>query len=206
MNIAEQMGLVLERTSHSVNIKERMDFSCALFTADGELIANAPHIPVHLGSMSDSVRAVIEKHENNISPGDSFILNNPYQGGTHLPDITVITPVFEQDTNDQKPSLLFFVASRGHHADIGGITPGSMPASSQSIIEEGVLLDNIRFVQNYQLDDALLTKLLTQGQYPARKPDQNIADLRAQLAANHQGISELHKLIEEFGREQGYTT
>ena len=199
MNIAEQMGLVLERTSHSVNIKERMDFSCALFTADGELIANAPHIPVHLGSMSDSVRAVIEKHENNISPGDSFILNNPYQGGTHLPDITVITPVFEQDTSDHKTSQMFFVASRGHHADIGGITPGSMPASSQSITEEGVLLDNIRFVKNYQFDEALLTKLLTRGQYPARKPEQNIADLRAQLAANHQGISELHKLLEEFG-------
>ena len=201
MNIAEQMGLVLERTSHSVNIKERMDFSCALFTAEGELIANAPHIPVHLGSMSDSVRAVIEKHKNNINPGDSFILNNPYEGGTHLPDITVITPVFEADNNNQKPSRLFFVASRGHHADIGGITPGSMPASSQSIDEEGVLLDNIRFVQNYQLDEMLLTKLLTQGQYPARKPEQNIADCRAQLAANHQGISELHKLLEEFGSD-----
>ncbi len=163
MAIAEQMGLVLQRTSHSVNIKERMDFSCALFTSDGELIANAPHIPVHLGSMSDSVRAVIEKHKNDISAGDSFILNNPYQGGTHLPDITVITPVFKQDTDDQKPSLLFFVASRGHHADIGGITPGSMPASSQSIAEEGILLDNICFVKNYQLDEALLTKLLTRG-------------------------------------------
>lgn len=201
MNIAEQMGLILERTSHSVNIKERMDFSCALFTAAGELIANAPHIPVHLGSMSDSVRAVIDKHKNNINPGDSFILNNPYEGGTHLPDITVITPVFEHSNNNKKLSPLFFVASRGHHADIGGITPGSMPASSQTIVEEGVLLDNIRFVQNFQFDEELLTKLLTQGQYPARKPEQNIADLRAQLAANHQGISELHKLLEEFGSD-----
>jgi 5-oxoprolinase (ATP-hydrolysing) len=195
MNIAEQMGLVLERTSHSVNIKERMDFSCALFTANGELIANAPHIPVHLGSMSDSVRAVIDKHKNAIKHGDSFILNNPYQGGTHLPDITVITPVYCPDNE----TLLFFVASRGHHADIGGITPGSMPASSQNIIEEGVLFDNIRFVQNYRLDEALLTAILTRGPYPARKPEQNIADLQAQLAANHQGINELHKLLHEFG-------
>jgi 5-oxoprolinase (ATP-hydrolysing) len=195
MNIAEQMGLVLERTSHSVNIKERMDFSCALFTAAGELIANAPHIPVHLGSMSDSVSAVIDKHKNDISRGDSFILNNPYQGGTHLPDITVITPVYSQDNK----SLLFFVASRGHHADIGGITPGSMPANSENIMEEGVLFDNIRFVQNYRLDETLLTAILTKGPYPARKPEQNIADLRAQLAANHQGINELHKLLDEFG-------
>ncbi len=139
MAIAEQMGLVLERTSHSVNIKERLDFSCALFTPTGDLIANAPHIPVHLGSMSDSVRAVIEKYKNDIQAGDSFILNNPYQGGTHLPDITVITPVFEQDKDGvQKQSLLFFVASRGHHADIGGITPGSMPATSKNISEEGI--------------------------------------------------------------------
>ena len=200
MTIAEQMGLVLERTSHSVNIKERMDFSCALFTPSGDLIANAPHIPVHLGSMSDSVRAVIKKYQNDIHAGDSFILNNPYQGGTHLPDITVITPVFEQDKDDtQNKSLLFFVASRGHHADIGGITPGSMPATSQSINEEGILLDNIRFVRNHQLDESLLNQLLTQNPYPARTPKQNIADLRAQLAANHKGISELHKLLEEFG-------
>ncbi|GMR18478.1 MAG: hydantoinase B/oxoprolinase family protein [Gammaproteobacteria bacterium] len=200
MAIAEQMGLVLERTSHSVNIKERMDFSCALFTPSGDLIANAPHIPVHLGSMSDSVRAVIEKHKNDINAGDSFILNNPYQGGTHLPDITVITPVFEQGNDDmQNKSLLFFVASRGHHADIGGITPGSMPATSQNISEEGILLDNIRFVKNHRLDENLLNELLTRNQYPARKPEQNIADLRAQLAANHQGISELHKLLDEFG-------
>jgi 5-oxoprolinase (ATP-hydrolysing) len=202
MSIAEQMGLVLERTSHSVNIKERMDFSCALFTAKGDLIANAPHIPVHLGSMSDSVRAVIEKYKDDINDGDSFILNNPYQGGTHLPDITVITPVFEQQNNNQDTaSLLFYVASRGHHADIGGITPGSMPANSRDITEEGILLDNLRFVKDYRFDEALLTELLAQGEYPARKPEQNIADLRAQLAANHQGISELHKLIEEFGTE-----
>ncbi|MEA1889344.1 MAG: hydantoinase B/oxoprolinase family protein [Pseudomonadota bacterium] len=200
MAIAEQMGLVLERTSHSVNIKERMDFSCALFTADGDLIANAPHIPVHLGSMSDSVRAVINKFKDDISRGDSFILNNPYQGGTHLPDITVITPVFEQDKDDtQNKSLLFFVASRGHHADIGGITPGSMPASSQSINEEGILLDNIRFVNNHQLDENFLNGLLTQNQYPARNPEQNIADLRAQMAANQQGINELLILLDEFG-------
>ena len=195
MNIAEQMGLVLERTSHSVNIKERMDFSCALFTAKGDLIANAPHIPVHLGSMSDSVRAVIQKYKDDINPGDSFILNNPYQGGTHLPDITVITPVYDRD----KDSLLFYVASRGHHADIGGITPGSMPANSRNILEEGILLDNIRFVKNYRLDERLLQEVLTGGKFPARKPERNIADLRAQLAANHQGISELHKLLDEFG-------
>jgi 5-oxoprolinase (ATP-hydrolysing) len=200
MAIAEQMGLVLQRTSHSVNIKERMDFSCALFTPEGDLIANAPHIPVHLGSMSDSVRAVIKKYKNDINAGDSFILNNPYQGGTHLPDITVITPVFEQDKDDkQNVSLLFFVASRGHHADIGGITPGSMPATSQSINEEGILLDNIRFVHNHQLDENFLYELLTQNQYPARNPEQNIADLRAQLAANQQGINELQKLLDEFG-------
>ena len=200
MAIAEQMGLVLQRTSHSVNIKERMDFSCALFTPEGDLIANAPHIPVHLGSMSDSVRAVIKKYKNDIHAGDSFILNNPYQGGTHLPDITVITPVFEQGKDDKKnESLLFFVASRGHHADIGGITPGSMPATSQSINEEGILLDNIRFVNNHQLDENFLNELLTQNQYPARNPEQNIADLRAQLAANQQGINELHILLDEFG-------
>ncbi|MEN8710686.1 MAG: hydantoinase/oxoprolinase family protein, partial [Arenicellales bacterium] len=164
MSIAEQMGLVLERTSHSVNIKERMDFSCALFTAKGDLIANAPHIPVHLGSMSDSVRAVIEKYKDDINDGDSFILNNPYQGGTHLPDITVITPVFEQQNNNQDTaSLLFYVASRGHHADIGGITPGSMPANSRNITEEGILLDNLRFVKDYRFDEALLTELLAQG-------------------------------------------
>ena len=202
MSIAEQMGLVLERTSHSVNIKERMDFSCAIFTANGDLIANAPHIPVHLGSMSDSVRAVIDKYKGDINAGDSFILNNPYQGGTHLPDITVITPVFEDGSNDQDTnSLLFFVASRGHHADIGGITPGSMPAYSQNIAEEGILLDNLRLVKNYLFDEILIKELLAQGAYPARKPEQNIADLRAQLAANHQGISELHKLLLEFGSE-----
>lgn len=200
MSIAEQMGLVLERTSHSVNIKERMDFSCALFTSNGDLIANAPHIPVHLGSMSDSVRAVIDKYKDDINDGDSFILNNPYQGGTHLPDITVITPVFEQHYKNQKAaSLVFFVASRGHHADIGGITPGSMPANSHDISEEGILLDNLRFVKNYRFDEALLTELLASGKYPARNPEQNIADLRAQLAANQQGISELHKLLQEFG-------
>ncbi len=204
MSIAEQMGLVLERTSHSVNIKERMDFSCALFTPAGDLIANAPHIPVHLGSMSDSVRAVIQKYSGDIRTGDSFVLNNPYSGGTHLPDITVITPVFDK----LNTSLLFFVASRGHHADIGGITPGSMPASSGNISEEGVLLDNIRFVRNNLLDEKLLTSLLRGNKHPARNPAQNIADLRAQLAANQQGIRELHVLLDEFctDRVTAYTT
>jgi len=195
MSIAEQMGLILARTSHSVNIKERMDFSCALFTNEGDLIANAPHIPVHLGSMSDSVRAVIKKYQNDINAGDSFVLNNPFEGGTHLPDITVITPVFDASNT----ALLFFVASRGHHADIGGITPGSMPANSTSIEEEGILLDNLRIVSNYQLDVEQLHELLAQGQYPARRPQQNIADLRAQLAANHQGIHEIQRMLSEFG-------
>jgi 5-oxoprolinase (ATP-hydrolysing) len=198
MSIAEQMGLILERTSHSVNIKERMDFSCALFTASGDLIANAPHIPVHLGSMSDSVRAVINKHSGDIHAGDSFVLNNPYQGGTHLPDVTVISPVYDENSR----TLLFFVASRGHHADIGGITPGSMPATSTSIDEEGILLDNVRIVRDYQLDEELLTRLFSKGTYPARNTAQNIADLRAQLAANHQGISELHRLLREFGENK----
>lgn len=195
MSIAEQMGLILARTSHSVNIKERMDFSCALFTNEGDLIANAPHIPVHLGSMSDSVRAVIKKYQDDINAGDSFVLNNPFEGGTHLPDITVITPVFDASNT----ALLFFVASRGHHADIGGITPGSMPANSTSIDEEGILLDNLRIVSHYQLDEKQLHELLSQGQYPARRPQQNIADLRAQLAANHQGIHEIQRMLDEFG-------
>jgi len=195
MSIAEQMGFALARTSHSVNIKERLDFSCALFDPTGNLIANAPHVPVHLGSMSDSVRAVIAKHGDDIRAGDAYVLNNPYQGGTHLPDITAVTPVFD----DQDECLLFFVASRGHHADIGGISPGSMPSGSHRIDEEGILFDNLRLVRNCVLDEQTLRNTLTSGDWPARKPQQNIADLQAQLAANTQGARELHVLIDEFG-------
>ena len=195
MSIAEQMGFALARTSHSVNIKERLDFSCALFDPTGNLVANAPHVPVHLGSMSDSVRAVIARHGDDMCAGDAWVLNNPYQGGTHLPDITAVTPVFDEHKN----RLLFFVASRGHHADIGGISPGSMPSDSHRIDEEGILLDNLRLVRNHILDEQTLRDTLASGNWPARKPQQNIADLQAQLAANSQGVRELHALINEFG-------
>jgi 5-oxoprolinase (ATP-hydrolysing) len=195
MGIAEQMGVALARTSHSVNIKERLDFSCALFDSAGNLVANAPHVPVHLGSMSDSVRAVIAKHGADIRPGDAYVLNNPYRGGTHLPDITAVTPVFDK----QDEHLLFFVAARGHHADIGGISPGSMPANSHSIEEEGILLDNLRLVRNHRLDSTALRNALESGDWPARNAEQNIADLQAQFAANTRGVHELHALIDEFG-------
>jgi len=197
MGIAEQMGLTLARTSHSVNIKERLDFSCALFGADGALVANAPHVPVHLGSMSAAVRAVLDRHGPSMRAGDAYVHNNPYAGGTHLPDITVITPVFDRD--DRR--VLFFVAARGHHADIGGITPGSMPAASRDIAEEGILLDNLRLVREHRLDETLLRKHLASGRWPARNPAQNIADLHAQLAANVQGMQALHQLLDEFGQD-----
>ncbi|MDP3225941.1 MAG: hydantoinase B/oxoprolinase family protein, partial [Rubrivivax sp.] len=196
MNIAEQMGLRLQNTAYSVNIKERLDFSCALFSAAGELIANAPHMPVHLGSMSESIKTVIERNPV-MQAGDVYVLNDPYHGGTHLPDVTVVTPVY-LDTADAKPS--FYVASRGHHADIGGTTPGSMPPFSKTIDEEGVLFDNFLLVRNGQLREAELTAQLRSGPYPARNPQQTIADLRAQIAANQKGVEELIAMVAQFGR------
>lgn len=197
MNIAEQMGLRLQNTAHSVNIKERLDFSCALFDSAGQLIANAPHIPVHLGSMSESIRSVIERNPG-MQAGDVFVLNDPYHGGTHLPDITVVTPVF-LDAGDAAPA--FFVASRGHHADIGGITPGSMPPFSQHISEEGVLIDNFKLVERGQMREAELVALLQSGPWPSRNVTQNLADLRAQIAANEKGVQELRAMVEQFGRD-----
>jgi 5-oxoprolinase (ATP-hydrolysing) len=245
MNIAEQMGLRLQNTAYSVNIKERLDFSCALFSAAGELIANAPHMPVHLGSMSESIKTVIARNPD-MQPGDVYVLNDPYHGGTHLPDVTVVTPVyldaptlpsvaaprggafrtggpgFGAGSGDLRPS--FYVASRGHHADIGGITPGSMPPFSRTIDEEGVLLDNVLLVRDGRLREAELMQLLGGGvpdgvspagtlpsgdgaqrqganRYPARNPAQTIADLRAQIAANEKGVQELRAMVAQFGRD-----
>jgi len=198
MQVAEQMGAVLQATAVSVNIRERLDFSCALFDAGGALIANAPHMPVHLGSMGASVRTVIERNAREMRPGRAWMLNAPYAGGTHLPDITVVSPVFAGD--DRRPA--FFVASRAHHADIGGITPGSMPPASRHIDEEGVLIDNFLLVDGGRLREAELRALLASGPWPARNPDQNVADLKAQLAANARGDSELSRLIGLYGRGQ----
>ena len=195
MNIAEQMGLRLQNTAYSVNIKERLDFSCALFDAQGQLIANAPHMPVHLGSMSESIRTVIERNPQ-MRSGDVYVLNDPYHGGTHLPDITVVTPVYLQDI-DAAPS--FFVASRGHHADIGGVTPGSMPPFSERIDDEGVLIDNFKLVEGGALREAALRELLGSGAHPSRNPAQNLADLRAQIAANAKGSLELKALVAHYG-------
>ena len=195
MNIAEQMGLRLQNTAYSVNIKERLDFSCALFNAEGELIANAPHIPVHLGSMSESIHTVIERNPA-MSPGDVYVLNDPYHGGTHLPDITVVTPVYLDGDNTPR----FFVASRGHHSDIGGITPGSMPPFSTRIDEEGVLIDNFLLVKRGVLREAEILNLLASGPHPSRNPTQNIADLRAQIAANEKGVQELKSMVAQYGQ------
>jgi 5-oxoprolinase (ATP-hydrolysing) len=197
MNIAEQMGVRLQSTAYSVNIKERLDFSCAVFDASGALIANAPHMPVHLGSMSESIRTVIERNPG-MQRGDVYVLNDPYHGGTHLPDVTVVTPV-HLDDGDASPS--FFVASRGHHADIGGTTPGSMPPFSASIDEEGVLIDNFKLVEHGSIREAALRELLVAGAYPSRNPSQNLADLRAQIAANEKGALELKSVVAEHGRD-----
>ncbi len=220
MNIAEQMGLRLQNTAYSVNIKERLDFSCALFDAQGQLIANAPHMPVHLGSMSESIKTVIARNPA-MRPGDVYVLNDPYHGGTHLPDVTVVTPVY-LDEGDARPS--FYVASRGHHADIGGSTPGSMPPFSKTIAEEGVLFDNFLLVRDGRLREPELRAQLGGGvaagvalagtlpsgdgaqrqgvnSYPARNPDQTIADLRAQIAANEKGVQELRAMVAQFGRQ-----
>ena len=211
MAIAEQMGVTLANTSYSVNIKERLDFSCAIFDADGNLVANAPHMPVHLGSMGESVRTVIERRAATMRPGDVFVLNAPYNGGTHLPDVTVIAPVFLEAAPPPHESPRsrsrergggegpeFYVASRGHHADIGGITPGSMPPDSAHVEEEGVLLDNVQLVAEGRFLDAEIRAILASGRYPARNVDQNVADLRAQVAACAKGAHELATMVEHF--------
>jgi 5-oxoprolinase (ATP-hydrolysing) len=199
MSIAEQMGVRLQSTAHSVNIKERLDFSCAIFDAEGGLIANAPHIPVHLGSMGESIRVVMERNKGRMKPGDVYVLNDPYHGGTHLPDVTVVTPVFAQDVEEHSSIPLFYVASRGHHAEIGGVSPGSMPADSTRVEEEGVLIDNWLLVENGRLREAETVALLTGAEYPSRAPEVNLADLRAQVAANERGGQELHRMVSEFG-------
>ncbi|WP_338762180.1 hydantoinase B/oxoprolinase family protein [Massilia sp. METH4] len=195
MSIAEQMGLRLQNTAHSVNIKERLDFSCAIFDGEGNLIANAPHMPVHLGSMGESIKRVMHANAGTMRPGDVYMLNDPYNGGTHLPDVTVITPVFDA----AGARILFYVGSRGHHADIGGTTPGSMPPDSRTIGEEGVLIDNFKLVDRGTLREAETRALLAGGPWPARNPDQNLADLRAQVAANQKGVEELHRMVAHFG-------
>jgi 5-oxoprolinase (ATP-hydrolysing) len=222
MSVAEQMGVRLQATAHSVNIKERLDFSCALFDADGGLIANAPHMPVHLGSMGESIKMVIARNRGRIRRGDVYVLNDPYHGGTHLPDITVVTPVFapgsagsispggthppgpplgKDDPPEAPPGddIWFYVASRGHHAEIGGVSPGSMPAASTRVDEEGVLIDNWLLVRDARLREDETTELLSTAEYPSRDPATNVADLRAQIAANEEGIRELHKMVDHFG-------
>jgi 5-oxoprolinase (ATP-hydrolysing) len=206
MAIAEEMGVALQNTASSVNIKERLDFSCALFDRDGSLVANAPHIPVHLGSMGDSIRTIIEARGQapdgspadgrGMKPGDVYVLNAPYRGGTHLPDITVIMPAFV--TGDPAPA--WFVAARGHHADIGGIAPGSMPPDSRNVEEEGVLIDNVLLVDSGRFLESEMRALLGSGRWPARNPDRNIADLKAQIAACARGVSELKRVAAEHGR------
>ena len=249
MSIAEQMGVTLQNTASSVNIKERLDFSCAIFDADGALVANAPHMPVHLGSMDRSVETIIAQNQGTIRPGDVFALNAPYNGGTHLPDITVVTPVFSQEAwsaegvspssswggsdrrsgaggqetsptrrfastspqgrggtsslpakvKSETPRLLFYVASRGHHADVGGIAPGSMTPRATNVDEEGILIDNLRLVDGGVFQEGALRNVLTDHRYPARNPDQNVADLKAQIAANEKGVAELGRMVETFG-------
>ncbi|MDF6022353.1 hydantoinase B/oxoprolinase family protein [Streptomyces sp. JH34] len=201
MSIAEQMGVRLENTAHSVNIKERLDFSCALFDADGDLVANAPHIPVHLGSMGESIKEVLRRNRGSLRPGDVYAVNDPYHGGTHLPDVTVVTPVFDEPGHGREGVLRFLVASRGHHAEIGGITPGSMPAFSRTVDEEGVLFDNWLLVRDGTLREAETRHLLTAAAHPSRDPDTNLADLRAQIAANEKGITELRRMTEQFGQD-----
>lgn len=197
MAIAEQMGVVLRNTATSVNIKERLDFSCALFDCAGNLIANAPHVPVHLGAMSESVRTVMASRGASLRPGDAVVLNNPFNGGTHLPDITVITPVFAENGRD----IRFFVANRGHHADIGGTAPGSTPAFSRTLEEEGVVIDDFLLVRQGEFQEAAFRALLAGARYPARNPDVNVADIKAQLAANEAGIREIAHLLARYGWE-----
>jgi len=194
MSIAEQMGVTLQNTAYSVNIKERLDFSCAVFEATGALVANAPHMPVHLGSMDRSVESVIRNNPD-IKPGDVYAINAPYNGGTHLPDITVCTPVFD----DAGKRLLFWVASRGHHADVGGIAPGSMSPLARRIEEEGVYIDNFKMVDQGEFREAALVELLKGAKYPVRNVVQNVNDLKAQIAANEKGVAELRRMVEQFG-------
>jgi 5-oxoprolinase (ATP-hydrolysing) len=203
MAIAEEMGVALRNTATSVNIKERLDFSCALFDSEGALIANAPHIPVHLGSMGDSIRTIIEARAGGadgrgMKPGDVYVLNAPYRGGTHLPDITVIMPVFADD-RDAAPA--WYVAARGHHADIGGIAPGSMPPNSRTVDEEGVLIDNELLVDAGTFLEAEIRAILASGHWPARNPDRNVSDLKAQVAACARGAAELRRVAAEQGRD-----
>ena len=198
MSVAEQMGVRLQATAHSVNIKERLDFSCAIFDAGGGLIANAPHMPVHLGSMGESIKMVIRRNPH-IRRGDVYVLNDPYHGGTHIPDITVVTPVFAPAGDPHGDEIWFYVASRGHHAEIGGISPGSMPSASTRVEEEGVLIDNWLLVQDSRLREAETASLLETAEYPSRDPATNLADLRAQIAANEKGISELRAMVDHFG-------
>ncbi len=195
MSIAEQMGFTLEKTACSVNIKERLDFSCALFDGAGGLIANAPHMPVHLGSMGESVRVIREARAGTMKPGDVFMLNDPYHGGTHLPDITVVTPVFDEKGTE----VLFYVASRGHHADVGGISPGSMPPDSVTIADEGVLIDDFHLVDGGTFREDAVVELFSSGPHPARNVRQNLCDLSAQIAANEKGAQELRRIVRQFG-------
>lgn len=196
MSVAEQMGFTLQNTAHSVNIKERLDFSCALFDSQGNLVANAPHIPVHLGSMGECVKSLIRTQLKEMHVGDVYLINSPYHGGTHLPDITVVTPMFGNSRE-----ILFYLASRGHHADVGGISPGSMPPGSRTIVEEGVLSEGMKVVEQGRFCEERLKAWLSSGKYPARNPEQNIADIRAQIAANEKGLSELCRMVEEFSLE-----
>jgi 5-oxoprolinase (ATP-hydrolysing) len=197
MNVAEQMGAVPQNTSTSVNMRERLDFSCAIFDSAGHLIANAPHVPVHLGAMGESVQTVIRSRGGKLRPGDAVVLNNPFNGGTHLPDLTVVTPVFDDDGRE----ILFFVGNRGHHADIGGLTPGSTPPNSTRLVEEGVVIDDFLIVQGGMFHEAQFRGLLTDAQYPARSPDTNIADIKAQIAANTCGVLELHRVVARYGSD-----
>ena len=194
MSIAEQMGLTLQNTAYSVNIKERLDFSCAIFDASGALVANAPHMPVHLGSMDRSVD-IVRRLNPDIAPGDVYALNAPYNGGTHLPDITVVTPVFDEAEQE----IRFWVASRGHHADVGGTAPGSMTPRATTVDQEGVLIDNFKLVDRGRFREAELIHLLTDHPWPCRNPAQNVADLKAQIAANGKGVHEIGKMVREFG-------
>ncbi|MGJ5672144.1 MAG: hydantoinase B/oxoprolinase family protein [Nostochopsis sp.] len=200
--IAEQMGIVLQNTAASVNIKERLDFSCAIFDASGLLVANAPHIPVHLGSMSESVRSLINDQSDTLKPANVYLSNNPYNGGTHLPDVTAITPVFDED----EKQIIFYVASRGHQADIGGITPGTMPPHSTTVEEEGIIFDNFLLVEQGNFREIQVREMLLNHRYPARNPDQNIADFKAQIAANERGVQELRKMVYQYelGTVQAY--
>ena len=194
-NVAEQTGIVLANTSLSVNIKERLDFSCAIFDAQGRLVANAPHVPVHLGAMGESVRTVLRNRGASLRPGDVVALNNPYNGGTHLPDVTVITPVFDAAGDH----IRFFVGSRGHHADIGGLTPGSTPPQSHTLEEEGVVIDDFLLVEQGTFREAEFRALLSGARYPARSPDVNVADIKAQVAANERGVQELGRVVTRYG-------